>query len=69
MQSNKLFLTADAADKASYVAMMNATVQAVADAMDHPQAYAGMEPYALRAALRTDELLPENASSFETVLE
>ena len=64
-----MFLTPDAADKASYIEMMTATAQAVAAAMDHPHAYAGMEPYTLRAAVHTDEMLPEKGSDFAAILE
>ena len=68
MQSNKLFLTPDAADKSAYIDIMTATARAVAAAMDHPRAYAGMEPYALREALHTDELLPAEGCDFAGIL-
>ena len=69
MSKSNLFLTSSEADKKSYVEMMEATVKAVASAMDHPHAYAGMGPYELREAVHTDELLPANGCSFDAVLE
>ena len=69
MQQNKLFLSPDAADKNAYVKMMTAMTQAIADSFDHGDAYAGMPPYELRAALHTEELLPENGCSFEEMLQ
>ena len=69
MSKNNLFLTSSDADKKSYVEMMEATVKAVASAMDHPHAYAGMGPYELRDAVHTDELLPASGCSFDAVLE
>ena len=49
--------------------MMEATVRAIAASMTDEQAYAGMPPYDLRAAVRTDELLPAEGCGFEAVLE
>ena len=49
--------------------MMEATVKAVASAMDHPHAYAGMGPYELREAVHTDELLPAKGCSFDEILD
>ena len=69
MSKSNLFLTSSDADKKSYVEMMEATVKAVASAMDHPHAYAGMGPYELRDAVHTDELLPASGCSFDAVLE
>ena len=69
MSKSNLFLTSSDADKKSYVEMMEATVKAVASAMDHPHAYAGMGPYELREAVHTDELLPAKGCSFDAVLE
>lgn len=69
MSKNNLFLTSTEADKKSYIEMMEATVNAVASAMDHPYAYAGMGPYELREAVHTDELLPEKGCSFEAILD
>ena len=69
MSKNNLFLTSSEADKKSYVEMMEATVKAVASAMDHPHAYAGMGPYELREAVHTDELLPPKGCSFDEILD
>ena len=69
MSKNNLFLTSSEADKKSYVEMMEATVKAVASAMDHPHAYAGMGPYELREAVHTDELLPAKGCSFDEILD
>ena len=69
MSKNNLFLTSSEADKKSYIEMMEATVNAVASAMDHPHAYAGMGPYELREAVHTDELLPAKGCGFDAVLE
>ena len=69
MSKNNLFLTSNEADKKSYVEMMEATVKAVASAMDHPHAYAGMGPYELREAVHTDELLPAKGCSFDEILD
>ena len=69
MLQNNLFLTSNEADKKSYVEMMEATVKAVASAMDHPHAYAGMGPYELREAVHTDELLPADGCSFDKILD
>ena len=49
--------------------MMEATVKAVASAMDHPHAYAGMGPYELREAVHTDELLPARGCRFDEILD
>ena len=69
MSKNNLFLTSSEADKKSYVEMMEATVKAVASAMDHPHAYAGMGPYELREAVHTDELLPARGCRFDEILD
>jgi len=69
MSKNNLFLTSNEADKKSYVEMMEATVKAVASAMDHPHAYAGMGPYELREAVHTDELLPARGCRFDEILD
>ena len=69
MSASNLFLTSGTADKKAYVEMMGAMVDAIASAMDHPKAYAGMGPYELRAAVHTDELLPEKGCGFEAILE
>ncbi len=69
MLKNNLFLTSSEADKKSYVEMMEATVKAVASAMDHPHAYAGMGPYELREAVHTDELLPARGCRFDEILD
>ena len=53
MQQSKLFLTPDSADRAAYVAMMESTVRAIADSVNHSQAYAGMGPYELREAVHS----------------
>ncbi|MBE6359502.1 MAG: aminotransferase class I/II-fold pyridoxal phosphate-dependent enzyme [Lentisphaerae bacterium] len=66
---NNLFLTSSDSDKKAYVEMMEATVRAIAASMTDEQAYAGMPPYDLRAAVRTDELLPAEGCGFEAVLE
>ena len=68
MSKNNLFLSQSDADKKAYSDMMNATVNAIVASLDHPHAYAGMPPYELRAAIRTNELLPENGLGFEAVL-
>ena len=68
MSQNNLFLTPDSADKNAYIRMMESTVRAIADAVDHGQAYAGMGPYELRSAVHSDELLPAQGRSFEEVL-
>ena len=69
MQQNDLFLSPAQADKERFVEMMSATAQAIADSLDHTHAYAGMPPYELRAALRTDELLPSGKISYAELLE
>ena len=69
MSQNNLFLTSEQSDKQAFVSMMESTVHAIADAMDHSQAYAGLGPYELRAAVHSDELLPAEGRSFEAVLE
>ena len=69
MLKNNLFLTPADADKKAYIEMMDATVRAIASAMDHPHAYAGMGPYELRDAVHTDELLPEKGCGFDVILE
>ena len=69
MQQSKLFLTPDSADRAAYVAMMESTIRAIADSVNHSQAYAGMGPYELREAVHSDELLPAAGSSFEQILD
>ena len=66
---NNLFLTSQADSKKSYIEIMEATIRAIAASLTDDQAYAGMPPYELRAALHTDELLPENGCSFAAVLE
>ena len=58
MSQNNLFLTPDSGDKSAYIRMMESTVHAIAEAVDHGQAYAGMGPYELRAAVHSEELLP-----------
>ena len=58
MPQSNLFLTPESADKQAFVSMMESTVHAIADAMDHGQAYAGMGPYELRETVHSDELLP-----------
>ncbi len=63
-----LFLTADKADKAEFTRMMDATVRAITNAMDHEKAYAGMTPENLRALVKTDELLPEQGMAFDDLL-
>ena len=69
MSASNLFLTSGTADKKAYVEMMGAMVDAIASAMDHPKAYAGMGPYELRAAVHTDELLPAKGCGFDAVME
>ena len=69
MSQNNLFLSPEKGDKEAYVSMMESTVRAIADAVDHGQAYAGMGPYELRAAVHTDELLPAKGCSFEEILD
>ena len=69
MQQNDLFLSPAQADKERFVEMMSATAQAIADSLDHSHAYAGMPPYELRAALRTDELLPSGKITYAELLE
>lgn len=66
---NNLFLTSADSDKKAYVAMMEATINAIAASMVDEQAYAGMPPYELRDAVRTDELLPAKGCGFDAVLE
>ena len=66
---DKFFLTDDAAGRNTYLQMMTATAQAVADSMNHPHAYAGMPPYELRKLLACKDLLPENGMGFEAVLQ
>ena len=66
---NNLFLTSSDSDKKAYVEMMEATINAIAASMVDEQAYAGMPPYELRDAVRTDELLPAKGCGFEAVLE
>ena len=66
--SDNLFLTADAADKSTYIRVMENMVRDIAASMDHPHAYAGMPPYELRAAMRTDELLPAEGIGEEAVM-
>lgn len=68
MPQNSLFLTSLAEDKAEYIRMMDATVRAVVESMDHGKAYAGMTPENLRALVRTDELLPEKSMGFDELL-
>ena len=65
---NNIFLTSDAGDKSAYIRMMEATVHAIAESMDHPHAYAGMPPYELREALHIDDLLPAKGCGFDAVL-
>ena len=69
MQQNDLFLSPAQADKKRFVEMMSATAQAIADSLDHSHVYAGMPPYELRAALRTDELLPDGKITYAELLE
>ena len=68
MLQNDLFLSPAQADKQRFVEMITATAQAIADSLDHSHAYAGMPPYELRAALHTDELLPEKSCSYAELL-
>ena len=68
MPQNNLFLTSDCSDKSAYIKMMESTVRAIAEAVDHGQAYAGMGPYELRAAVHSEELLPEKGRSFDEIL-
>ncbi|MBE6375438.1 MAG: aminotransferase class I/II-fold pyridoxal phosphate-dependent enzyme [Lentisphaerae bacterium] len=65
---NNLFLTSSDSDQQVYQDMMAATVKAIAASVADDQAYAGMGPYDLRAALHTEELLPDNGMGFEAVL-
>ena len=69
MSQNNLFLSPEKGDKEAYISMMESTVRAIADAVDHGQAYAGMGPYELRAAVHAEELLPEKGHSFEEILD
>ena len=69
MSQNNLFLSPEKGDKEAYVSMMESTVRAIADAVDHGQAYAGMGPYELREAVHTDELLPAKGCSFDEILD
>ena len=68
MPQSNLFLTPESADKQAFVSMMESTVHAIADAMDHGQAYAGMGPYELRETVHSDELLPAKGCSFDEIL-
>ena len=65
---NDVFLTSGAEEKAAYIRMMQATIEASAAAMNHADAYAGMPPYELRKALHLEELLPEKGCSFDEIL-
>ena len=65
---NNVFLTAGADEKSAYLRMMEQTIRAAAEAMDHDDAYAGMPPYELRKALHVDELLPPKGCTFEEIL-
>ncbi|MBR7121628.1 MAG: aspartate aminotransferase family protein [Lentisphaeria bacterium] len=65
---NNLFLTSENSGKEAYIEMMEATIRAVAASMVDEQAYAGMPPYELRAAVHTDELLPARGAGFDAVL-
>ena len=68
MSQNNLFLTPDSGDKSAYIRMMESTVHAIAEAVDHGQAYAGMGPYELRAAVHSEELLPVKGRGFDEIL-
>ena len=68
MPQSNLFLTPDQGDKSAYIRMMESTVHAIADSLNHGQAYAGMGPYELRAAVHSEELLPEKGCGFDQIL-
>ena len=68
MDKNILFLTPERSGKEQFTEMIESTLHAITDSMDHGKAYAGMAPFDLRAALRSDEILPAEGIGFDAVL-
>lgn len=64
-----LFLTDSESDKKYYSQIMGKTNSAILDAFDNPKAYTGPEPFALKALIHMDNILPEKGIGFDSTLD